>query len=118
MPIYEYFCQQCRRVHEVVTTRASAAADVPCPDCGHGGMRRLMSRSRVVLSEQTRTERLEDPAQWAGLDEEDPVALARTLKRMGAAFGDSFEPREVDQALEESMDAAASAPEPDEGEPE
>ena len=112
MPLYELYCPRCRRMQEVLTTRASAPVDTTCAHCGEPGMRRAVSRVRVVLSEQSRMDRLEDPAQWAGLEEEDPVAFARTLKRMHSAFGDTYEPRDVDQALEESMEAAAKAPPP------
>lgn len=109
MPMYELYCPRCRRVQEVLTTRASAPVDTTCAHCRKPGMRRLISRVRVVLSEQSRMDRLEDPAQWAGLEEEDPVALSRTLKRMQGAFGDVYGPGDVDQALEESMEAAAKA---------
>jgi hypothetical protein len=68
------------------------------------------------MSEQTRLERLEDPAKWAGLEQEDPVAMAKALKRMGSAFGDDFDPSEVDQALEESMEECPGDPAPMPGE--
>jgi putative FmdB family regulatory protein len=41
MPIYEFECEQCgERFEELV---AAGADDVPCPQCGSTGTRRLLS---------------------------------------------------------------------------
>ncbi len=47
MPVYEYECQSCRRVHEVL----QKFSDLPlakCPDCGEP-VRKLMSLSSFAL---------------------------------------------------------------------
>ena len=60
----------------------------------------------VRLSEDTRLERLADPSQWSGLDENDPKSVARMLKKMGQEMGEDF-PGEVDQMVEEAMESQA-----------
>jgi hypothetical protein len=57
----------------------------------------------VRLSEDTRLERLADPAQWSGLDENNPKDVARMLKMMGQEMGEDF-PGEVEQMVEEAME--------------
>ena len=55
------------------------------------------------LSEDTRLERLADPSQWSGVDENDPKSVAKMLKKMGQEMGEDF-PGEVDQMVEEAME--------------
>ena len=42
MPVYEYFCQQCRSTFEQLERSASVAQAVRCP-AGHADARRLIS---------------------------------------------------------------------------
>jgi putative FmdB family regulatory protein len=48
MPIYEYECDRCRKVHEV-TQRFSDSPLSACPDCGSSGIRKLISLSSFAL---------------------------------------------------------------------
>ena len=58
------------------------------------------------LSEETRLERIMDPALLGGLDENDPRSMAKVMKKMGALAGDDigedFE-QMVDESVEEAM---------------
>ena len=83
MPIYEYRCQECGRVSSfLVLNRKDPLAPV-CRQCGSATLERILSRVHVRLSEETRLERLADPAAWSGVDENDPASVAKALKRMG-----------------------------------
>ncbi len=42
MPLYEFFCDDCRRRFETLT-RIGGEADVRCPTCGRGKVRKLVS---------------------------------------------------------------------------
>jgi putative FmdB family regulatory protein len=47
MPVYDYRCRECGRVHEVFLR--SAGADPPtCPDCGSERLERLLSTFSVL----------------------------------------------------------------------
>ncbi|MBM4276104.1 MAG: zinc ribbon domain-containing protein [Deltaproteobacteria bacterium] len=107
MPIYEYRCQDCRRVSSFLILRVSEPFTPVCRNCGSLGMERLLSRVYVRLSEETRLERLADPTQWGGVDENDPKSMARMLKKFGQEMGEDF-PGEVDQMVEEAMDSQAA----------
>ena len=61
------------------------------------------------LSEETRLERLADPSQWSGLDENDPKSVARVLKKMGQEMGEDS-PGEVEQMVEEAMESGGGEP--------
>lgn len=47
MPIFEYSCRSCDRLHEVIVLPPERAPS-RCPDCG-GGLRRRWSRVGVQL---------------------------------------------------------------------
>lgn len=102
MPIYEYLCQECRRVSGFLILNLNEPFTPVCEKCGSHSMERILSRVHVRLSEETRLERLADPAMWGGVDENDPKSVARMLKKLGPEMGEDF-PGEVDQMVEEAM---------------
>jgi putative FmdB family regulatory protein len=104
MPIYEYRCQDCRRISSFLLLNLRDPFVPVCKQCGSHSLERLLSRVHVRLSEETRLERLADPAAWSGVDENDPKSVARVLKKMGREMGEDF-PGEVDQMVEEAMDS-------------
>jgi len=106
MPIYEYRCQDCRRVSSFLILNLNEPFSPVCEKCGSRALERILSRVNVRLSEETRLERLADPAQWSGVDENDPKSVARALKKMGQEMGEDFR-GEVDQMVEEAMESGA-----------
>ncbi len=106
MPIYEYHCQDCRRISSFLILNRETPFTPVCKHCGGQSLQRLLSRVNVRLSEDTRLERLADPGQWSGLDEKDPRSMARMLKKMGEELGEDF-PGEVNQIVEEAMESEA-----------
>ena len=104
MPIYEYRCQECRRVSSFLILNLRDPFVPVCKQCGSHFLERVLSRVHVRLSEETRLERLADPSAWAGVDEDDPKSVAKVLKKMGQEMGEDF-PGEVDQLVEEAMDS-------------
>lgn len=101
MPIYEYECQKCRRRSSILTMRVSERADPVCRHCGGKRMHRLMSRFAMPRSEEARMDSLADPANFSGLDENDPKSVARMMRRMGKEMGEEFNGPEFDEAIEE-----------------
>lgn len=67
-------------------------------------MSRLISRVRVVRSEESRLEGLADPSKWGGLDENNPASVARWMKKMSREMGEDFSGEEIDQMVDEAMD--------------
>src|SRR4030043_2403951 len=103
MPIYEYRCQDCGRVSSFLILNLNEPFSPICPRCGSPSLERILSRVHVRLSEESRLERLADPALWGGVDENDPKSVARMLKKMGQEMGEDF-PGEGAQLVEEAMD--------------
>ena len=66
-------------------------------------MSRVLSRVRVIHSEESRMESLADPSKWGDLDEKDPKAMAKFMKRMGKEMGDDMG-KDVDQMVDEAME--------------
>ena len=115
MPIYEYFCLDCRKRVNVffrtfsAATNATANGEVRCPSCEGVRLHRLISRVAVHRSEESRMEDLADPSLMAGLEGEDPRALASLMRKMSNEMGEPMdaEMTEVLNRLEagESPDA-------------
>ncbi len=106
MPIYEYRCQDCQRISDFILLSRDEVFTPVCKRCGSPAMERVLSRVHVRLSEETRLERLADPALWGGVDENDPKSVAKMLKKLGPELGEDF-PGEVDQMVEEAMESEA-----------
>ena len=50
MPIYEYRCDQCRNLFEVLTTSTSDNADSKCPKCGSSKTQKTISASSFRIN--------------------------------------------------------------------
>jgi len=108
MPIYEYRCQLCKKKFENIQLRTGSAETVCCPHCQSQDLVRLISRVRVIRSEESRMESLADPSKLSGLDEKDPRSIARWVKKMGKEMGEDLGV-DIDQAVEESMEEQESS---------
>ena len=102
MPIYEYRCTDCGKKFEVLHLSAEEAHSPECKYCHSGNVRKLISRVRVVRSEESRLESLMDPSMLGGLDEKDPKSLAKWMKRMGKEMGEEVSDEEIEQVMEDA----------------
>ncbi len=66
-------------------------------------MSRVLSRVRVIRSEESRMESLADPSKWGGLDEKDPKSMAKWMKKMGKEMGEEMG-EDVDAMVDEAME--------------
>jgi putative FmdB family regulatory protein len=110
MPTYDYRCQDCRKRSAVYQSYADYGRQpVACPHCGGQKMKRLISRVRVLRSEESRLDSLSDPSEWGDVDENDPRSMARAMRRMGQEMGEDMPPEfdEVVDRLEEGEDPEA-----------
>jgi len=106
MPIYEYYCEDCRRKMSFLVMSPSAFQPV-CKFCSGGNLEQLFSRFAAPKSEESRLESLADPANLSGLDENDPNSVARWMKKMGKELGDDFGGEDIDQLAEEAAQEVA-----------
>ncbi len=102
MPIYEYRCTDCGKKFEVLHLSAEEVHSPECKFCKGGNVRKLISRVRVVRSEESRLESLMDPSMMGGLDEKDPKSLAKWMKRMGKEMGEEVSDEEIEQVIEDA----------------
>lgn len=111
MPIYEYRCQDCRRRVSVMWRTFSEAetGTARCPRCGSQNLARLVSKVRVIRSEESRLEDLADPGNLGDLDENDPRSVARWMRKMSDEVGEDMGPE-----FEEVVDRLEAGESPDE----
>jgi hypothetical protein len=79
-----------------------------CKRCKSKKMSRVLSRVRVLRSEESRMEGLADPSKWGDLDENDPKSMAKWMKRMGKELGEDV--GDVDQMMDEAMQEESKTP--------
>ncbi len=92
MPIYEFFCADCRKKVEVFRRTAGTETPMRCPACGGSDLSRLISRFAVhrSISEFAGTE---DDSYIEGLESGDPRAMAAWARRMGEESGEGADPQ-------------------------
>lgn len=104
MPIYEYRCADCRRKVSIFFRSFGAVTDPVCPNCGGTRLTRLMSRVAVHRGSAGDGGDGDDfggddlGGMLDGLDENDPRALARAMRRMSDEMGEPLEP-EMEAAI-------------------
>jgi putative FmdB family regulatory protein len=110
MPIYEYYCYDCKKRVSVFFRTFSDASDegALCPNCEGKQLRRLVSKVRMLRSEESRLESLADPSLMSGLEGEDPRALASFMRRMSDEMGEP-----LDAEMTEVMDRLEAGEDPD-----
>ena len=113
MPIYEYHCQNCQRRFSVFWRTFSSADDekVVCKRCGSTDITRLVSRVRVLKSEESRMDNLADPSSWGDFDEDDPKSMGRFMRKMMAEIGDEAD--DLGPEFEEVVDRLEAGQDPE-----
>lgn len=95
MPAYDYRCLACRKPVRLFMTYAEFDSATPtCTHCGSTQLRRRIGRIAIAKSEDSRMDNMMDDSLLDGLDEEDPRALGRFMRKMseetGEELGDDF----------------------------
>ena len=106
MPIFEYRCEACGKISEFLLIKTDEVFIPQCKRCKSKKMTRVLSKVRVIRSEESRMESLADPSKWGGLDEKDPKSMAKMMKKLGKEFGEELgedADQMVDEAMEEEM---------------
>jgi putative FmdB family regulatory protein len=106
MPIYEYQCDQCRKVSNFLVRNVSAHQPPACPKCNHPKMTRWLSRfaapkrgapkDESAPSSAPRPESMPDMAGLEGLDENDPRSMGRVMRKLAQEAGEPMPP-EMDE---------------------
>jgi putative FmdB family regulatory protein len=104
MPIYEYYCNACKRTSSFLLLRATEEIAPFCKNCKSTDVKRVLSRVALLKSEEQRMESLLDPSKLGDLDENDPRSVERLMKKMGSELGD-----ELGEGFQEEMEEALAS---------
>ena len=97
MPIYEFSCNACGASISVFVRSMNSPVGGRCERCGSTDLRRLVSRF-AVINAGGGLDSLDDDS-FAGMDENDPRAMAAWARRMRAEMGEEAGP-EFDEMVE------------------
>lgn len=115
MPVYDYHCLNCgRRVRLTMSYAEYDRSQPRCPHCQSTELKRRVGRIALAKSEESRMDTLMDESALSGLDEEDPRALGRFMRKMSREMGEDLggefeevverlEKGESPESIEESM---------------
>ncbi len=114
MPIYEYRCLECGRCFSIFWRTISEAEqrEPRCSHCGSTRVQRLISRVRLLRSEEAILESMADPAAWGDFDENDPKSMGRMMRKMMNELGSELD--DVPPELEEVVDRLEAGQSPEE----
>lgn len=96
MPVFEFLCRPCNTIFSFLVRHPSEDTAPVCPGCGNTDMERVMSSFAVSRSGGGSGSM--DDSQLMGLNEEDPRAMARAIRRMADEMGEDLGP-EASEAL-------------------
>ncbi len=112
MPIYEYYCDTCKKISSFLLLRVTEEIEPFCKTCKTKNVRRILSRVSVLKGEEKRMESLLDPSKLSGLDENDPRSVEKLMRRMGRELGDELG-EGFEQEMEEALAESESSPQED-----
>lgn len=91
MPLYEYTCQTCGKAIRFVLSYAEYdRAELACPHCQSRDLKRRINRVALARSEDARLDTLMDDPTLSGLDDEDPRALGKFMRKMSSEMGEEM----------------------------
>lgn len=99
MPQYDYKCKKCKKRSSIQLSYAEYDTAHPsCRHCGSSDLQRLISRIRIMKSEDSRLDNLADPSSFGDLDENDPKSVGRFMRKMSSEMGEDLGP-EFDEVV-------------------
>lgn len=91
MPVYEFHCLECgRHVRHIYSFSEYDTATPTCTHCGSENLKRHIGSVSIAKSEESRMDNLLDESGLASLDEEDPRALGRFMRKMSNEMGEDL----------------------------
>jgi putative FmdB family regulatory protein len=100
MPIYEYWCDSCRRIVSSYRQNSSVPPP-PCPRCGNSKLKRIFSTFSVQKTYRDVYEDiLSDRELTQGMVRDDPRAIAEWNKRMSSGEKSPPEYEEITEKME------------------
>lgn len=126
MPVYEFRCQDCRRLLRLTYSFSEYEQATPtCPHCGSQALQRRIGRVAVARGEEARMDALLDDDALGSLSDEDPRALGKLMRQMSSEMGEDLgeefgevvdrlergqSPEEIEQSMPDLADGDASLP--------
>ncbi len=104
MPLYEYYCLDCKKRSTILVLSLAHQAPAACSHCSSTRIERILSRFASPKSKEARLDALADPSNLAGMDENDPQNMARFMKTMGEEMGE-----DLGDDFSEDMESDASS---------
>jgi putative FmdB family regulatory protein len=102
MPIYEYWCEACKKTSSFLLLRTTEEVTPYCKACGNKDVKKRVSRVSLPRGEERMMEKLLDPSRFSDLDENNPSSIERAVRRMGKDLGEELG-GDFKESLEETL---------------
>jgi putative FmdB family regulatory protein len=110
MPIYEYRCDDCRRITNVfVRSVSSVVPDVQCEHCGSLKVERAISKFGIGRTVQSVIDDYGDPSRDDGSEYRDPRQIGRWAERKFEEYGMDM-PEEAREIIDAAREGQFPAP--------
>jgi len=106
MPIFEFTCDNCQKRFSALVGVVADPKPAACPRCGGIRLTKLVSRFARVRSEDDALDSLGDEMAYGDI-ENDPKAMRRWVKDMGAAMDEDLS-EDFEAAMEEETGGGAA----------
>ena len=105
MPIYEYRCEECRKVTSLFVRSANAAIEARCEHCGSASMSRMVSRVNRVQTQADIADRYSRPEDAY----RDPRQIGQWVEQRFAEYGMDI-PDDTRQMIDAAREGELPAP--------
>lgn len=110
MPIYEFTCDDCRKLTSVFTRRPDSLQTPKCDHCGGVNLKRAVSRVNIGRTEQQILEQYGVPEPGQGVDSyKDPRQIGRWVEKRFDEMGMEL-PSEARQMIDAAREGELPAP--------
>ncbi len=92
MPYYDFRCSDCQeKSRQFFSFEAYDTAEPVCPACQSSNLQRIIGRVAVAQSEASHSDNMLDDSMMSALENDDPRALGRMMRKMSAESGEPLD---------------------------
>lgn len=101
MPVFEFWCSDCKKKFSALIGMTAEPDSEECPSCGSSNTSKLVSRVAKYRGEDDRIDEIADRFEQMG-EPDSPAEMRELVKEMGRAMDDDMS-EDMEEMFEEDM---------------